>query len=97
MAKRSDINPDPLDLGRNSPTKRPADKNANYNFADQQDPKKPMGHGSFANMPSEPMMKTFSKEGTYRDGVVNSFTQGVEEMSDIYENYSKPVRVHKDR
>lgn len=97
MAKRRDFNPDPLDLGRNNPTKRPVDKNANYNFADQQDPKRPMGHGSYANMPDHPIMLPFAKEGTYRDGIINNFNQGIEEVSDLYENHSKPIRVYKDR
>lgn len=62
------------------------EKNANYDFADQKDPKKPMGHGDFANMPSEPKFLKFSDKPDLRDGIVNSFTCNVEEISEIHEN-----------
>ncbi len=61
-------------------------KNANYDFAKQKDPKAPMGHGSFANMPSSPMMKEFTREPQYRDGIINSFTANIRDVSDICEN-----------
>lgn len=61
--------------------------NANYDFKDQKEPKSPMGHGSFANLPDHPMFMGFGKDGaTYRDGIINSFSCKVSEVSDIDEN-----------
>lgn len=67
--------------------KRPKDKgpDANYDFK-AVDPKKRMGQGSFANMPERPIFMTFSDKPDYRDGLVNKFTDSVEQISDIYEN-----------
>lgn len=60
-------------------------KNANYNFADQKEPKKRFGQGDFANLPTEPM--TLKYDGPeYRDGLINSFSCTVSELSGIYEN-----------
>ena len=47
-----------------------------------------MGNDSFANLPSEPMMKNFSRSHNYRSGVVNDFSCGLEEESGIHENKS---------
>lgn len=60
-------------------------KNANYNFASQKEPLRKMGEGSFANMPEKPMLMSFGKP-TYRDGIVNSFSSSVGEVSEIEEN-----------
>jgi len=88
MAKKSgDRAPDPTILrGRTVGQK---DRNANYDFAVQKEPEGPMGHGEFANMPSSPKLMTFTKEHSYRDGIVNSFATGIIEVSDIHENNSK--------
>lgn len=61
-------------------------KNANYDFAKQYEPRKPMGSGSYANMPEKPIMREFSREPEYRDGIVNSFTANIRDVSDICEN-----------
>jgi len=61
-------------------------RSANYDFGMQKDPKKPMGHGDFANMPKEAKFMTFGPGGTYRDGIINSFTTDLVDVSDIYEN-----------
>lgn len=62
-------------------------KSLNYNFSVQKEPKKRMGQNSFANLPNEPIMKKFDNKPNYRGGNVNSFTQNISEMSDIYENH----------
>ena len=59
--------------------------NANYDFK-QKAPMAPMGHGSFANMPEKPMFASFAKNGDYRDGLVNSFTCNIDELSKVDEN-----------
>lgn len=58
---------------------------ANYDFK-AKEPKSPMGRGSFANMPDHPIFMAFSDKPDYRDGLVNKFTDSVEEVSDISEN-----------
>lgn len=63
--------------------KRP--KNANYDFAVQKQPKKPMGSGSFANMPEQPIMANYGPP-SYRDGVPNNFACYIDETSGIHEN-----------
>lgn len=60
-------------------------KNANYNFADQIDPSRPMGGGSYSNLPQEPIYKTFGSY-SYRDGIIDSFTEGLKKVSGIDEN-----------
>ncbi len=65
-------------------------KNANYD-AEQKEPKTCMGSGSFANLPGKPMFAGFG-EPVYRDGLINSFTSGVNELSEVDENNSG--RVH---
>ena len=88
MAKKNgDRAPDPTILrGRTVGQK---DRNANYDFAVQKEPENPMGHGEFANLPQSPKFMTFTKEHSYRDGIVNSFATGIIEVSDIHENNSK--------
>lgn len=62
-------------------------KNANYDFARQKEPEDRMGRGSFANMPDRPMYMSFGPDGaTYRDGIINSFSCKVSEISDLDEN-----------
>ena len=61
-------------------------KSLNYNFEDQKEPKKRMGKGDFANMPSDPKFLKFDNTPEYRGGNVNSFVCNVEEISEIYEN-----------
>lgn len=64
--------------------KQPID--LNYNFKRQKDPQKPMGFGDFANLPKDAKFMNFSNVPQYRQGVVNSFTANLEEVSEIYEN-----------
>lgn len=79
---------------RNGPVKRyNVEKNhkgfgetVNYDFEEQMQPKKRMGDESFANMPSEPMIKNFSRSHNMRSGVINDFSCGLEEDSGIEEN-----------
>lgn len=66
--------------------KRKEDRNANYNFQDQVEPKRRMGQGSFANLPEEAKILKFDNTPQYRDGLINSFTANIEEISEIYEN-----------
>lgn len=60
-------------------------KNANYDFARQKEPLRNMGQSSFANMPEKPMLMGFGK-ATYRDGLINSFSASIDEISEIHEN-----------
>jgi hypothetical protein len=60
-------------------------KNANYD-ARQDEPGKRMGESSFANLPNQPMYAQFMAP-EYRDGIINSFTCGVSELSGIDENH----------
>ena len=61
-------------------------KDANYDFADQKAPKKPMGHGSFANMPEKPIIAKFPNEPYYRGGIANDYVTDVQKISEIPEN-----------
>lgn len=63
-----------------------ADREANYDFYEKRDPTVPMGATSFANLPTEPMVRYFSREHEHRDGITNSFTCDVEMISDMNEN-----------
>ena len=58
----------------------------NYDFEKQMEPDKRMGDESFANMPSEPMIKNFSRSHNKRSGVINDFSCGLEEESGIHDN-----------
>lgn len=60
-------------------------KNANYDFASQKQPVKNMGSGSFANLPDKPIMASYGPP-VYRDGLVNSFTASLSDLSGIKEN-----------
>lgn len=62
-----------------------ASQNANYDFK-QYAPKTPMGHGSFANLPSEPIFKTFSGKTDYRGGIPNNPVMSVDMISEVDEN-----------
>lgn len=63
-----------------------AEQEANYQFYPPPEPAHPMGQGEFANMPTKPMISTFSRQHEHRDGIINSFTTNVEFISDIAEN-----------
>ena len=60
--------------------------NANYDYKSQKQPMKRMGQGAFANMPEQPMLMGFGEGATYRDGLINSFSCNVSEVSKIDEN-----------
>ncbi len=62
------------------------DRNANYKFEKKDSRPKTWGNGSFANLPDRPMYMGFSGKHDYRDGIINSFTTEVSEMSGIEEN-----------
>ena len=62
------------------------DNTTNYEFDKQSEPSMRMGQEDFANMPSAPMMKNFSRSHNYRSGVVNDFSCGLEDESGIHEN-----------
>lgn len=61
-------------------------QNANYDFAKQKKAAKSIGQGSYANLPEEPMIKSFGFKPGYRDGIINDFTADIEGISDISEN-----------
>ncbi len=62
----------------------------NYDFEKQMEPTQRMGDQSFANMPSEPIMKNYSRSHNLRSGVINDFSCGLEEESGIHENKCYP-------
>jgi hypothetical protein len=62
-------------------------KNANFD-ADQDEPSNRMGSDSFANMPPDPIYGDYMMP-QYRDGIINSFSAGVAELSGIDENRRK--------
>lgn len=82
--KNGDRAPDQLEL--RGETRRKKGPNANYNFSVQQEPITRMGDKDFANMPDRPMYLRFDDRSSYRDGIINSFTAGITEVSDIHEN-----------
>lgn len=61
-------------------------KNANYDYNRQVEPDHRMGTGSYANLPGEPIMRPFSTQGEYRDGLINRIPAGIDEISGIEEN-----------
>lgn len=61
-------------------------KNANYDYKSQKQPVTPMGQGSFANMPEEPIMRPYGQAASYRDGIINSFSSNITDTSEIHEN-----------
>jgi len=58
---------------------------ANYDNK-QHAPRSPMGHGSFANLPNQPIFTTFSKKCDYRDGIKNNPVMSVDLLSEVDEN-----------
>lgn len=61
-------------------------KNANYDFKRQKEPAHRMGASGFSNLPDAPIVRAFDKRSSYRSGVVNDVTLGIEELSGIEEN-----------
>lgn len=61
------------------------DKDSNYDKKVQKQPARRMGQGSFANLPDKIMVKEFAG-CKYRDGITNSFTDSIEDISGISEN-----------
>lgn len=61
-------------------------RNANYNFLSKKEPKHPLGHGEFANLPMEGIIASYGTPESYRDGIVNSFSKTIRDISDISEN-----------
>lgn len=61
------------------------EQNANYDFK-QHAPRTPMGSGSFANMPSQPILRGFSGKCDYRDGIQNNPVMSVDMLSEVDEN-----------
>lgn len=59
--------------------------NANYDFK-QRAPRKPMGNGSFANLPKETMFRTFSGKTDCRSGIPNNPVMSVDFISQVDEN-----------
>jgi hypothetical protein len=61
-------------------------KSANYDFK-QKAPEHPMGHGSYANLPDQPIFATFRQDSaSYRDGILNNPACGVDMISKVGEN-----------
>lgn len=65
--------------------KRKHGHNANYGFQ-QHAPKTPMGNGSFANLPLEPIFTTLSGKWDLRDGIRNGPITSVNDISQVDEN-----------
>jgi hypothetical protein len=63
-----------------------ANQEANYEFYKMHEPAIPMGSGSFANLPDQPILKMFSRKHQHRDGITNSFSVDLDDMSGIEEN-----------
>lgn len=66
--------------------KKNRSRNANYAFNSQKEPKRPMGAGSFANMPEKEMFIPYGQPESYRDGVVNSYSVNMQDVSKLNEN-----------
>lgn len=62
--------------------------NANYDYK-QHVPRSPMGNGSFANLPVEPMYGTLSGKWNCRDAIPNSPVTTVNMFSHVDENMSE--------
>lgn len=60
-------------------------KDANYDYK-QAAPKVPMGHGSFANLPNQPIFASFSTDCEYRGGIKNGDVTSVDLLSKVDEN-----------
>lgn len=61
------------------------ERNSNYN-AKKKEPARKMGEKDFANLPKEPMVRSFSGKHGYRDGIINCFTCDIDDFSGISEN-----------
>lgn len=61
-------------------------RNANYNFLSKKEPKHPLGHGEFANLPMREIVESYGTPESYRDGIINSFAKTIRDISDISEN-----------
>lgn len=59
-------------------------KSANYDFK-QKAPVRPLGSGSFANLPEEALFIPLDG-GEYRDGILNNPSYGVNMQSEVDEN-----------
>lgn len=59
--------------------------NANYDFKERA-PAKPMGNGSFSNLPTEPMFMPLSGKWNMRDGIRNSPVTSIDRYSRVDEN-----------
>ena len=59
--------------------------NANYGF-EQHAPQTPMGHGDFANLPKQPKFMSLDPKWEMRDGLRNSPTVTINEISGVDEN-----------
>lgn len=66
--------------------KRDNKRSVNYDFNKQKDPMRRMGEDEYANLPQRPMYMSFDDKNEYRDGVINSLSSRVREISDISEN-----------
>lgn len=63
-----------------------ANQEANYEYYKSHEPAVPMGNSSFANMPAQPIITTFSRDHEHRDGIINSFSADLDQISGIEEN-----------
>ena len=61
------------------------ERNANYDYK-QHAPAKPMGNGSFANLPKEAMFRSFSGKTDLRSGIPNNQVMSVDFISEVDEN-----------
>lgn len=59
-------------------------KNKNYD-SDKKAPSRPMGSGSFANLPDSPIVKAFSKSHDYRGGILNNWACDLDTLSGVDE------------
>lgn len=60
--------------------------NANYAYNSQKEPKRPMGEGSFANMPEKEMFIPYGQPESYRDGIINTQSVQLQDVSKLNEN-----------
>ena len=61
-------------------------RSANYDIMNQSQPRERMGADDFACMPKDPIMRDFSHERGYRDGIINDFDSSIKDISGIREN-----------
>jgi hypothetical protein len=60
--------------------------NANYNYPVQNEPKERMGATDFANLPPKEALVPYGRGPTYRDGIIENFSDTVRRTSKISEN-----------